>query len=739
MEEGTFLRLLPAFVLLCCIHSTSLLEQRAMSPLQVLERAQERPAAVVRLRGGSQEMGSSKIAGEIGQGVMAPVQATGNARAAGARTSEGETSLQCHKCGYDRFFSPMKKDLMSSRGQANEDLSTQIERGRLIALEEAKFGRKFTVEDLDAESERRGEEKAEDSMRLERFLELSSSVAEQVTAGRVVHTVKDAQNKRSAEREASKLAIAGIKLLYADQLKNVKKWASREDDSRFGNEREGELEGDVSGAAEEDSRLLLSPVANAKLSQDQSQTIKSMLRGTTWADDELLAPSESQGCGEEQRRQEEERGGEGRREGEEQQQRGDGENDKHSESCTQALEPVISMFDDDDEGKDEQYKLNDVSLQSDEKLAEAPGGCDGGTCRETDEMECEEEGEEKEALEGATGGKEAMTMDDKRDGGGDGELNPKGSTGGRVVEGQEQGVRAGKQTEHEAPAGLTEQEVAVDSVQIVGAGQGGMCNVPMLKEETMEDEVVATHQLHLASREVGQREEAMLVQEDGNMSWWERKSVWQREMENRLASFRKRNHEMSEGREEVNQTSSSNSSEAFNSTSPRRAAAAELRKKEKKKRTCEGGAGGADAHNVTKKAPAVQLLVDGDNSGKILKIISKWYQQPSSSIRKKHPVQVFCSRHYDGMMPNPLNFHRASTGLPEAADHEISFFAGRKCEEWKRTETFVLVISRDDAIENTVQLLRRSGVASAYVTPVAITSRENLNNIVKQKVFDSIQ
>ena len=163
--------------------------------------------------------------------------------------------------------------------------------------------------------------------------------------------MKDAQNKRSAEREASKLAIAGIKVLYADQLRNVKKKASREEDSIFGNEREGELEGDMSGAAE-DSRMLLSPVADAKLSEDQSQTIKSMLRGTTWADDELLAPSESQGCGEEQRRQEEEGGREGRMEGEEEQQRGDGENDKNSESCTQALEPVISMFDDEDEGKD---------------------------------------------------------------------------------------------------------------------------------------------------------------------------------------------------------------------------------------------------------------------------------------------------------------------------------------------------------------------------------------------------
>eukprot|EP00960_Hanusia_phi_P035040 751443-Hanusia_phi.AAC.1 len=81
---------------------------------------------------------------------------------------------------------------------------------------------------------------------------------------------------------------------------------------------------------------------------------------------------------------------------------------------------------------------------------------------------------------------------------------------------------------------------------------------------------------------------------------------------------------------------------------------------------------------------------------------------------------------------------------------------------------------RDDAIENTVQLLRRSlfdmlslplvicflpdlfsplsslsppassdwgcrcGVASAYVTPVSITSKENLSRIVRDKVLSPL-
>ena len=64
------------------------------------------------------------------------------------------------------------------------------------------------------------------------------------------------------------------------------------------------------------------------------------------------------------------------------------------------------------------------------------------------------------------------------------------------------------------------------------------------------------------------------------------------------------------------------------------------------------------------------------------------------------------SRHYDGRCPPNVEFHRAVTGLPDAADHELTFFAGAQGAMWQHSSTSVIIVSKDDALENTAQVLK---------------------------------
>ena len=64
------------------------------------------------------------------------------------------------------------------------------------------------------------------------------------------------------------------------------------------------------------------------------------------------------------------------------------------------------------------------------------------------------------------------------------------------------------------------------------------------------------------------------------------------------------------------------------------------------------------------------------------------------------------SRHYDGRCPPNVEFHRAVTGLPDAADHELTFFAGAQGVMWQHSSTSVIIVSKDDALENTAQVLK---------------------------------
>jgi len=126
----------------------------------------------------------------------------------------------------------------------------------------------------------------------------------------------------------------------------------------------------------------------------------------------------------------------------------------------------------------------------------------------------------------------------------------------------------------------------------------------------------------------------------------------------------------------------------------------------------------------------VVVLVDADNSANILK-----YVQELVKTRKGVVAHAFVSRHYDGPCPSKIALHHASTGLPDAADHEISFFAGMRAKQWQRHGTLVLIVSKDDALENTVELLRReSNVVACFLTPAAINSCQDLDKQVAARV-----
>ena len=80
----------------------------------------------------------------------------------------------------------------------------------------------------------------------------------------------------------------------------------------------------------------------------------------------------------------------------------------------------------------------------------------------------------------------------------------------------------------------------------------------------------------------------------------------------------------------------------------------------------------------------VIVLVDGDNSGNILKHVEKFVAAGARVSHRKglsrpggaRHAHAFVSRHYDGKCPRSISLHHATTGLPDAADHEITFFAG---------------------------------------------------------------
>eukprot|EP00960_Hanusia_phi_P035201 751542-Hanusia_phi.AAC.1 len=144
-------------------------------------------------------------------------------------------------------------------------------------------------------------------------------------------------------------------------------------------------------------------------------------------------------------------------------------------------------------------------------------------------------------------------------------------------------------------------------------------------------------------------------------------------------------------------------------------------------------ANGIDKYtNLLTNGWRLQVLVDADNSANILPLLSSWLLSNPIEVRKQITVDVFCGRHFSGPKSDGFTFHFASSGLREAADHEISFFAGQRVNQWKSTMTLVLVISKDDAIENTVEMLKRDGIHSSFESPTQIASRDSIQLLLRK-------
>lgn len=126
------------------------------------------------------------------------------------------------------------------------------------------------------------------------------------------------------------------------------------------------------------------------------------------------------------------------------------------------------------------------------------------------------------------------------------------------------------------------------------------------------------------------------------------------------------------------------------------------------------------------QTPDVVVLIDGDNCANILKFVQQFVRDYRARACAAH---VFVSRHYDGPCPKALEMHRAITGLPDAADHELTFFAGMRSDEWSSHGTRVLIVSKDDALENTVALLRQrcENIRAHFITPTSINGVKDLN------------
>ncbi|EKX49212.1 hypothetical protein GUITHDRAFT_105286 [Guillardia theta CCMP2712] len=126
----------------------------------------------------------------------------------------------------------------------------------------------------------------------------------------------------------------------------------------------------------------------------------------------------------------------------------------------------------------------------------------------------------------------------------------------------------------------------------------------------------------------------------------------------------------------------------------------------------------------------LQVLVDADNSANILPHISNWIKSKPRKLGGRISIDVFCNRHFSGLKPENFTFHFAS-GMREAADHEMSFFAGKRLYQWKDSKVVVLVISKDSAIENTVEMLKREEILALFESPCQISSQDGVESIFR--------
>jgi len=126
------------------------------------------------------------------------------------------------------------------------------------------------------------------------------------------------------------------------------------------------------------------------------------------------------------------------------------------------------------------------------------------------------------------------------------------------------------------------------------------------------------------------------------------------------------------------------------------------------------------------QSPTTLLLVDLDNSPQILNRFSH-----SNGVI----IHGFCGPRYviPQALPDTVTIHRAQTPLKEAADHYITFFAGRLSTTTSTDEYFcIYVISTDYALANTVEFLKECGYQAKYVANCDDLVGENFENVKTQ-------
>ena len=67
-------------------------------------------------------------------------------------------------------------------------------------------------------------------------------------------------------------------------------------------------------------------------------------------------------------------------------------------------------------------------------------------------------------------------------------------------------------------------------------------------------------------------------------------------------------------------------------------------------------------------------------------------------------------------LPAPWKVYRTTQLRKDGADHLLTWHAALRSEQWRATGTTVYVVSRDAALQSTVDMLRDAGVVATFHT-----------------------
>lgn len=123
------------------------------------------------------------------------------------------------------------------------------------------------------------------------------------------------------------------------------------------------------------------------------------------------------------------------------------------------------------------------------------------------------------------------------------------------------------------------------------------------------------------------------------------------------------------------------------------------------------------------------LIVDGDQSkvgnGQRDELLTKYGEvhvfrnEVSTEIQQRQDIDAtFCK------------YHEAPVTIKEAVDHNITFFCGQYCSQWKRDNVSVTIVSKDRVFMNTKALLEANGVTCTILP--TIYNKFNNRQLIKR-------